>query len=110
MKEPSNELSSNAFVEYLEQVEKELDIKFPHIVKNQLLANEKEKQRLTDVNKSLSSELIELKETNSYQSQFLDTLENTLADHGFLLINTRDENLKGQMKKLMQELGVSIND
>lgn len=41
-------------------------------------------------NKRMAAELIELKNINSGQDQFLDALENLLLDHGYKLVDAHE--------------------
>ena len=59
-------------------------------------------------NRQLTTEIAELKDINGGQSQFLDKLEHFFLDNGFLLINTKDENLKNELRKLIVDLDLNI--
>ncbi|MDG1996120.1 MAG: hypothetical protein P8J14_06490 [Emcibacteraceae bacterium] len=56
-------------------------------------------------NRQLTTEITELKDINGGQSQFLDKLEHFFLDQGYLLIDTRDENLKNEVRAALNELG-----
>ena len=70
--------------------------------------NVKLKERIDYLEKSnrqLTTEITELKDINGGQSQFLDKLEHFFLDQGYLLIDTRDENLKNEVRAALNELG-----
>lgn len=56
-------------------------------------------------NRQLTTEITELKDINGGQSQFLDKLEHFFLDQGYLLIDTRAENLKNEVRAALNELG-----
>jgi len=52
---------------------------------------DKEKiKHLSESNTSMAAELIELKDINAGQSQFLDALEHLLLDHGYKLVDAHE--------------------
>ena len=62
--------------------------------------NNEQIQQLKDSNRRMQAELIELKDINAGQSQFLDALENLLCDHGYKLVDTSSNMQESKKYKL----------